>query len=61
VIYGLATGRKIAPAITHKYAAAMTLESGDARETWVNIGFPAELRRWLKSLIPRQSRGFENM
>jgi hypothetical protein len=48
VIYGLATGRKIAPVIACKYAAAMTLESGDARETWVNIGFPGELRRWLK-------------
>ncbi len=48
VIYGLATGEKTAPAITHKYAAALALDSQVARGAWVNIGFPKELRRWLK-------------
>ncbi len=48
VVYGLATGKSVTPVIRHKYAAAVTLESAEARETWVNVGFPAELRRWLK-------------
>ncbi len=48
VVYGLATGKKTAPVITHKYAAALALESQDARVGWVNVGFPKEMRRWLK-------------
>jgi phosphoribosylamine-glycine ligase len=48
VIYGMATAEKVAPIISHKYAAALALESQEARETWVNVGFPKELRRWLK-------------
>ena len=48
VIYGLATGVKTAPIVKYKYAAAVALESSEAKEFWVNISFPKELRRWLK-------------
>jgi hypothetical protein len=48
VIYGLATGEKVSPVISHNYAAALALESSEAHEAWVNVGFPKEMRRWLK-------------
>ena len=48
VIHGLATGVKTAPVVKYKYAAAVALESPEAKDFWVNISFPKELRRWLK-------------
>jgi hypothetical protein len=48
IIYGMATGEKVAPVIEHKYAAAVSMESSEAAKTWVNISFPVSLRQWIK-------------
>ncbi len=48
VVYGLATGEKVAPKMTHKYVAAISMESSEAAKTFVNITFPKEMRRWVK-------------
>ncbi len=48
VVYGLATGQKVAPVTKHKYAAAAAMESSAANTEWVNISFPKELRQWIK-------------
>ena len=48
VVYGLATGERVDPAVKYKYAAAAALESAEAKDYWVNISFPKEMRQWLK-------------
>lgn len=48
VVYGLATGEKIAPEMSHKYAAAVSMESTEAAKTFVNITFPSQMRQWVK-------------
>jgi phosphoribosylamine-glycine ligase len=48
VVYGMATGVKVAPVMEHKYAAAVSMESSEAAKTFVNISFPKSLRQWVK-------------
>jgi len=48
VCYGLAVGIKVNPIMKHKYAAAMALESSEAKDGWLNVTFPKEMRQWVK-------------
>jgi hypothetical protein len=48
VVYGLATGEKIKPIIKHKYSAALPMNSEEGSKEWVNVGFPADMRQWIK-------------
>ena len=48
VCYGLATGSLIKPVMKYNYAAASPLHTLEAEKGFVNIGFPKELRRWVK-------------
>ncbi len=48
VVHGLATGKKVRPVFSHKYAAAAAMEASCAEKDWVNISFPKELRQWIK-------------
>jgi phosphoribosylamine-glycine ligase len=57
VIYGLATGKNIAPIIKWKYAAAAAMESSAANESWVNISFPKEIRQWVKLRMAVKHKG----
>ena len=38
----------VAPKMSHKYVAAISMESSEAAKTFVNITFPKEMRRWVK-------------
>jgi hypothetical protein len=57
VVYGLATGEKIAPVMKHKYAAAVSMESSEACKNFVNISFPKELRQFVKLRMAIKHRG----
>ena len=48
VIYGLATGKKVTPVIPIKYWAACCGDSSRAEKRWLNVDFPASLRKWVK-------------
>jgi hypothetical protein len=48
VIYGLATGEKVIPVIKHKYGAALPMNTEEGGKEWVNIGFPEDMRKWVK-------------
>ena len=48
VVYGMATGERVDPIMKHKYCAAISIESGEASNGFVNIKFPRDLRQWVK-------------
>jgi hypothetical protein len=57
VIYGMATGVKTPPAIKHKYAIAISIDSAEAAKTFVNVSFPKEMRRWVKLRMAVKHKG----
>ena len=57
MVYGLAIGQKVLPVMKHKYAAAVSMESGEAAKTFVNITFPKEMRQWVKLRMAIRHRG----
>jgi len=57
VIYGLASGEKIQPIMSHRYAAAVAIESDWADKHWLKVNVPDELRQWFKF---RMACSFDN-
>lgn len=48
VAYGLATGQKVYPIMSHKYAVAASHEAERAKDRWLKVSFPEKYRRWFK-------------
>ena len=46
--HGLATGKRVDPVMKFKYACASPMSTEEARENFVCINFPKEMRRWVK-------------
>ena len=48
VVMGLATGERVNPIYSHKYGAALSMDSPEANDGWHNVNFPKEMRQWVK-------------
>lgn len=48
VVYGMGIGQKVQPVMRYKYAGGVSYNSDEARDNWMRIKFPAEMRRWIK-------------
>lgn len=57
VVAGMAMGEKVTPVFSHRYGASVSMDSDEAKDSWYNISFPKELRRWVKLRMAVKKNG----
>jgi len=57
VVYGMAIGEKVNPVMRFKYAGGVSYNSEEARDNWMRIKFPPEIRRWVKLRMAARING----
>lgn len=57
VVYGMGIGEKVNPIMRYKYCGGVSFNSDEARDNWMRIKFPPEMRKWIKLRMAARVNG----